>query len=160
MTSLILTAAFHLIVSLEAGTVTLESFFQKECDKGNQSACMKARQLGESAGIRGIIHDRSEHYWESVDTSALMLDQKRPDLQSAYPLVMHDFIQAEIDAGYDVAALQEDRLPVCARHYHDHWLFRKLWWPSYENGQPDWPSIYVYIVDHYYGYCLNSPDVN
>ena len=159
MNTLVLATALNLILALETGTVTLESFFQRECERGDQTACMKAKELDEGTELQGIIHDRSEHYWESVDTSTLMLDQKRPDLQSAYPLVMHDFIQAEINAGYDVA-LKEERLPVCARHYHDHWLFRKLWWPSNEDGQPDWPSIYVYIVDHYYGYCLHSPDLN
>ena len=38
------------------------------------------------------------------------------------------------------------------------WINKKLWYPALENGQPDWPSIYVFIVDHYYGYCLRSID--
>ena len=48
------------------------------------------------------------------------------------------------------------RLPGCANHYHNYWVNKKLWWPTDDAHNPDWASIYVFIVDHYYGYCLKS----
>lgn len=133
--------------------VTMEDFFRRQCEAGNQRACERQAALAEDDHVRQLLDKRAEAFWLEVDTEMLMLDRKRPDLQAAYPLVMQDYIRAQQAYGID-EKLDETRLPQCARHYHNHWINKKLWYPSHDDGSPDWPSIYVFIVDHYYGYCL------
>lgn len=138
-------------------SVTMEDFFRKECEAGKQVACDKLAALTKSLAQQDRLQQRSVEFWKNVDTRALMLDEKRPDLHAAYPLVMHDYIEAK-QADSSSEKLDETRLPQCARHYHDYWINKKLWYPTNEDGTPDWPSIYIFIVDHYYGYCLRSVD--
>jgi len=145
---LIIAAAF------EPHNVTMEEFFRHECEKGDQIACEKMDSLGKGLVIQKRLKVRSETFWQDIDTSLLIQD-KKPNLQEAYPLVMQDFIRSENEAGVN-EQLDKSRLPQCARHYHNYWVNKKLWWPTNEDRTPDWPAIYMYIVDHYYGYCLRK----
>jgi hypothetical protein len=143
-----------LLASFEPHSVTMEEFFKHRCDEGDQSACEKLNNLKKSLIIQKRLDERSEKFWQDIDTSLLIQD-KKPILHDAYPLVMQDFFRTENEAGVD-ENLEVEKLPECARHYHNHWINKKLWWPTNEDGTPDWPSIYIYIVDHYYGYCLRK----
>ena len=143
-----------LVAAVEPHNVTMEEFFRSECEKGDQIACEKLNNLSKDLVIQKRLKARSETFWHDIDTSQLMQD-KKPNLQDAYPLVMQDFIRSQNEAGIN-ETLALEKLPQCARHYHNYWVNRKLWWPTNEDGTPDWPSIYIYIVDHYYGYCLRN----
>ena len=147
----ILTSLFLLAAEAPHG-VSMEDFFRKECDAGKQESCERLALLSEDLVKQKRLTQRSEDFWQDVDTQQLMLD-KKPNLQAAYPLVMHDYFKSEAAAGNN-ETLNEALLPECARHYHNYWINKKLWWPANDDGTPDWPSIYLYIVDHYYGYCL------
>lgn len=143
-----------LVAAIEPHNVTMEEFFRSECENGDQVACEKLNNLSKDLVIQKRLKARSEIFWNDIDTSQLMQD-KKPNLQDAYPLVMQDFIRSQNEAGIK-ETLDTEKLPQCARHYHNYWINRKLWWPTNEDGKPDWPSIYIYIVDHYYGYCLRK----
>jgi hypothetical protein len=143
-----------LVAAVEPHSVTLEEFFRHECEKGDQVSCEKLDSLSKGLVVQKRLKKRSEIFWEGVDTSLLTRD-KKPNLQDAYPLVMLDFIHSENEAGVN-EHLDLEKLPRCAQHYHNHWINKKLWWPTNEDGTPDWPSIYIFIVDHYYGHCLRK----
>ena len=142
-----------LIIAAEPHSVTMQEFFQQQCDKGDQLACQKLESLSKDLVVQKRLTERSEKFWNDIDTTELMLDKKKPNLRAAYPLVVRDFIAAQNAAGVK-EEVREERFPECALHYHDYWINKKLWWPQKEDGTPDWPAIYIYIVDHYYGYCL------
>ncbi len=151
--SKIVIISLFLLVTETPQSVSIEDFFQRECEAGKTQACEKVTELSASRVNQERLEKRSHEFWKEVNTDELMLDPKKPDLQDAYPLVMRDFIKMETEAG-STETLDEERLSQCAAHYHNHWINRKMWWPMLEGGTPDWPSIYNYIVDHYYGYCL------
>ena len=136
--------------------VTVDEFLQRECAAGKQESCIRAKKLEADLVLQQRLEKRAEEFWKDINTTELMLDKKKPDLQRAYPLVMRDYIKMEAEAG-DSQILREERLPQCARHYHNHWINKKMWWPANDDGTPDWPSIYTFIVDHYYGFCLKQP---
>ena len=152
--SLLLFEFLAMVAAAEPHSVTMEEFFRHECDKGDQVACEKLDNLSKDLVIQKRLKDRSENFWRDIDTTLLMQD-KKPDLQDAYPLVMQDFIHTENEAGVK-ETLATEKLSQCARHYHNYWINKKLWWPTNDDGTPNWPSIYIYIVDHYYGYCLKK----
>jgi hypothetical protein len=150
MTELLL--ALVLIASNPPHNFSIQDYFDRECNNGDQEACDRLQQLGESLVRQERLKMRSEEFDRNIN-GHVMLTDKKPDLQAMYPLVMKDYFTSE--AGWGIKeTLAEDRLPECARHYHNHWINKKLWWPTNDDGMPDWASIYIYIVDHYYGYCL------
>ena len=133
---------FPLIVNLllvaagEPHNVTVEDFLLHECQAGKQESCMRAEQLAVDLEKQKRLEQRSGEFWNGINTAELMLDKKKPDLETAYPLVMHDYFRMEAEAG-DKQTLLEDRLPQCARHYHNHWINKKMWWPANDDGTPD-----------------------
>ena len=98
---------------------------------------------------------RAVLFGERVTGKGLMLDKKTPNLEAAYTYAMHDHFKNESEGG-ETLTIDKARLPGCAQHYHNHWVNKKLWWPTDEERKPDWASIYVFIVDHYYGFCLKT----
>ena len=145
-----------LVVAEGPHNVTVEDFLRKECAAGKQESCARADLLSSDLIKQKRLENRSVAFWKDVNTEELMLDKKKPNLEAAYPLVIRDYFKMEAEAG-DKQTLLEDRLPQCARHYHNHWINKKMWWPANDDGSPDWPSIYTFIIDHYYGFCLKQP---
>lgn len=154
MSMKILILSFLLFAEAPQG-VSKEEYFRRQCDAGDQHACEKLAEIEAGIVYQQRLEKRSNEFWKEINTDELMLDEKTPDLQDAYPLVMRDFINMESKNG-STEQLDEERLPQCALHYHNHWVNRKMWWPRLEDGTPDWAGIYNYIVDHYYGYCLRK----
>jgi len=135
--------------------VSLEEFLEKECDKGVQKDCENLADLKSQLVKQKRLQERAVLYGQRINGNGSMLDEKIPDLAGEYPGVMQDHLESEIAAG-ETLSLDEARLPGCANHYHNHWVNKKLWWPTDDEYKPDWASIYVFIVDHYYGFCLKS----
>jgi len=143
------------VAAAQPHNVSLEDFLEKECDKGTQKDCEKLADLKKQLVKQKRLHERAVLYGQRINGNGPMLDEKTPNLEGAYPGVMQDHFESEIAAG-ETLSLDEVRLPGCAIHYHNHWVNKKLWWPTDDDRKPDWASIYVFIVDHYYGYCLKS----
>jgi hypothetical protein len=143
------------IAAAQPHAVSVEDFLVKECDKGVQKDCEKLVDLRVQQVKQKRLQERAVLYGQRINGNEPMLDEKTPNLEGAYPGVMQDHLESEIAAGEDLT-LDEVRLPGCANHYHNHWVNKKLWWPTDDEYKPDWASIYVFIVDHYYGFCLKS----
>lgn len=143
------------VVSLQPLTVSMEDFLQSECNKGVQKDCDKLKELRKQLLKQERLQARAVLYGQRINGKGPMLDEKTPDLEGAYPDVMQDHYESELTAG-EALVLDKVRLSGCAHHYHNHWVNKKLWWPTDKANNPDWASIYVFIVDHYYGFCLKS----
>lgn len=97
----------------------------------------------------------AEAFAEREDVQALV-ENNRPQLAEAYPLVIRDYFSG---AGRD-ELLPEPRPNIvreCARHYEHIWLNRRFIWPTEGDGTPDWAIIYIQALDHYLGFCLRRP---
>ncbi|MCG8323980.1 MAG: hypothetical protein MI673_00565 [Thiotrichales bacterium] len=134
---------------------SFEDLLQYKCDKGNREACQRLQQIRNEKEEADRIQKRVAAFSAELESKQLMLDEKRPDLKAAYPLVMGDYIHAVRDSGSSEELVSLPRLQQCATHYHEHWINKKLWWPN-DDGKPDWADIYVFIVDHYYGFCVKQ----
>jgi len=154
MNALLISLLFA-IAAAQPHAVSIEEFLENECEKGVEKDCEKLADLRVQLVKQKRLQERAVLYGQRINGNGPMLDEKTPDLEGAYPVVMQDHLQSEIAAGEDLT-LDEVRLPGCANHYHNHWVNKKLWWPTDDEYKPDWASIYVFIVDHYYGFCLKS----
>lgn len=134
---------------------TYEDLLQFKCGKGNQEACEKLQVLQIEKQQAERIEQRVTAYAKELEAKNLMLDHRRPDLKSAYPLVMGDYFTSLNESGSEEVMVSQVKLQQCATHYHEYWLNKKLWWPN-EDGKPDWADIYVFIIDHYYGFCVKQ----
>ena len=151
----ILLSGLLMVAVAEPTHVTLEDLLTFKCENGNTKACEEVKQIQKQKELTKVLDDRVAVFSEILENQNLMLDEKRPNLEAAYPLVMSDYFQGLHHAGKLESLVSEAKLAECAGHYHNHWINKKLWWPSNE-GKPDWESIYVFIVDHYYGFCLKT----
>ena len=143
------------IAAAQPHAVNMEEFLEKECQNGVEKDCEKLTDLRVQLVKQKRLHERAVLYGQLINGNGPMLDEKTPNLEGAYPGVMKDHLESEIAAG-ETLILDEVRLPSCAYHYHNHWVNKKLWWPTDDEYKPDWALIYVFIVDHYYGFCLKS----
>lgn len=150
-----LSTSLLLIASNQPHNFTLEDLLKFKCDKGNEKACTELQQIQEDKEDARFLGERVAAFSGELEKRNLMLDEKRPDLAAAYPLVMKDYILGLNSAGKTEELVSQAQLQECARHYHNHWINKKLWWPN-DDGKPNWEDIYVFIVDHYYGYCLRK----
>jgi len=143
------------IAAVQPHAVSMEEFLEKKCQSGTEKDCEELADLKVQLVKQERLQERAVLYGQRLNGNGPMLDEKTPNLEGAYPGVMQDHLESEIAAGEDLA-LDEVRLPRCASHYHNHWVNKKLWWPTDDDYKPDWASIYVFIIDHYYGFCLKS----
>jgi len=151
----VLISLLLVIAAIQPNAVSMEEFLEKECQKGVEKDCETLADLKVQLVKQKRLQERAVLYGQRINGNGPMLDEKTPDLEAAYPGVMQDHLQSEVAAGEDFT-LDEVRLPRCASHYHNHWVNKKLWWPTDDDYKPDWASIYVFIVDHYYGFCMKS----
>jgi len=133
---------------------SLREFQERQCKQGKQESCERAADMlaGEKHAER--IEVLGDKFARNVDRSEREVD-KKPILIKAYTDVLDDYFKVEAENGIKLS-VAADVINLCAEHYHDYWVNRKMWWPTNDAGQPDWSTIYYYIVDHYYGYCLRS----
>ncbi len=133
---------------------SLRQYHQRKCSAGNTDSCKRVAEMlvGERHAER--IVELGDHYAVNVNRSVMEEDNK-PILRKAYLDMLDDYFKAEAEHGVKWVVANEV-LNLCAEHYHDHWRNRKMWWPTDDEGEPDWSTIYYYVVDHYYGYCLRS----
>jgi hypothetical protein len=143
-----------ILVSLSLPAESLREYHQRQCDKGITESCQRAEAMLEGERHADRIVELGDKFAENVDRSVLE-EENKPVLKEAYPLVLSDYFDKEAAKGIK-SAVSKDALNLCAEHFHHHWRDRKLWWPTNDEGKPDWSTIYYYIVEHYYGYCLRQ----
>lgn len=141
-----------LVSADEPKSVSIIDFVEKQCEAGDQRSCERLEELDRDLKRHKRLLEYSASFAGEFNGEDYTYDNK-PDLAGAYAVALKHFFARETEAGYK-NLLQENQLSQCAGHYHNHWRNRKLWWPTKEDETPDWQRIYVYIVDHYYGYCL------
>ena len=133
---------------------TIIDFWQKKCDEGDSKACGKieSNKLAETKLAK--LNQLADAFRDDINAEDFLLDNK-PNLGKAYPQVIKGYLQSVDDPQLG----QGDRYAIeyCAKHFHNYWLNKKFWWPTDAEDKPDWGTIYVYIVDHYHGVCLNQP---
>lgn len=150
-----LISLLFVIAAAQPHAVSLEEFLEKECNRGVEKDCEELANLKLQLVKQERLQTRAVLYGQRINGNGPMLDEKTPNLEGAYSVVMQDHLESETAAG-ETLSLDKVRLPSCANHYHNHWINKKLWWPTDDEHKPDWASIYVFIVDHYYGFCLKS----
>ena len=133
---------------------TIIDFWQKKCDEGDAKACEKieANKLAEVKLAR--LNKLADTFRDTINADEFLIDDK-PNLGKAYPLVINEYL-ASLDNAQPGQG-DKNAIQYCAKHFHNYWLNKKFWWPTDAEDKPDWGTIYVYIVDHYHGVCLNQP---
>ena len=143
-----------LLIYLPVSAESLREFHQRKCEEGKSESCERATAMLEGEQHAERIVELGDKFAITVDRSALE-EENKPKLQEAYLLVLDDYFKQESEKGIK-RAVTKDMLELCAEHFHHYWRNRKMWWPTNDAGKPDWSTIYYYIVEHYYGYCLRS----
>ena len=136
---------------------SLREYHQRKCGDGKQESCQKAEAMLQGEYLAERIIELGDHFATTVNRLQREEDNK-PILKNAYIDVLDDYFKSSTRNGKG-KIINNEIITLCAEHYHDYWRNRKMWWPTDEAGKPDWSTIYYYIVDHYYGYCLALSDL-
>ena len=136
---------------------SLREYHQRKCGDGKQESCQKAEAMLQGEYLAERIVELGDHFATTVNRLQREEDNK-PILKNAYIDVLDDYFKSSTRNGKG-KIINNEIITLCAEHYHDYWRNRKMWWPTNEAGKPDWSTIYYYIVDHYYGYCLALSDL-
>lgn len=136
---------------------SLREYHQRKCGDGKQESCQKAEAMLQGEYLAERIVELGDHFATTVNRLQREEDNK-PILKNAYIDVLDDYFKSSTRNGKG-SITSNEIITLCAEHYHDYWRNRKRWWPTDEAGKPDWSTIYYYIVDHYYGYCLALSDL-
>ena len=131
---------------------TLREYHQRKCNEGEEKSCQRAEAMLQGERLGDRIVELGDHFAGTVDRLKRE-ENNKPILKDAYIDVLDDYFKSSSKKGEGQASNNEI-FTLCAEHFHDYWRNRKMWWPTDEDGKPDWSKIYYYIVDHYYGYCL------
>ena len=131
---------------------SLREYHQRQCNKGIQKSCQKAEAMLQGEYLADRIVKLGDIFATTVNRLQREEDNK-PMLKKAYVDVLNDYFNSGTKEGKELVITNEV-ITLCGEHFHDYWRNRKMWWPTDEKGKPDWSTIYYYIVDHYYGYCL------
>lgn len=142
-------------MSLTANAESITEFHKRQCDAGKQKSCEKYAALSEGEQHAAWIDSLGDKFSPMLKANAMDEDDK-PDLKKAYAMVLGDYFKAELIEHNKQREINDALLEYCSSHYHNYWRNKKMIWPVDENEEPDWPSIYFFIVEHYYGYCLRS----
>lgn len=134
---------------------SITEFHKRQCDAGKQSSCERYAALSEGEEHAAWIDSLGEKFSPTLKTGAMDEDDK-PNLKKAYAMVLDDYFNAELVENNNQRKINSALLEFCSSHYHNYWRNKKMIWPVDENEEPDWPAIYFFIVEHYYGYCLRS----
>ena len=136
---------------------SLREYHQRKCGDGKQESCQKAEAMLQGEHLAERIIELGDHFATTVNRLQREEDNK-PILKNAYIDILDDYFKSSTRNGKG-KIINNEIITLCAEHYHDYWRNRKMWWPTDEVGKPDWSTIYYYIVDHYYGYCLALSDL-
>ena len=136
---------------------SLREYHQRKCGDGKQESCQKAEAMLQGEYLAERIVELGDYFATTVNRLQREEDNK-PILKNAYIDVLDDYFKSSTRNGKG-KIINNEIITLCAEHYHDYWRNRKMWWPTDEAGKPDWSTIYYYIVDHYYGYCLALSDL-
>ena len=143
-----------LLLPVAVQAESLREYHERQCETGVEESCQRAADMRAGEEHAERIVELGDRFARQVERERLEL-QNKPLLGQAYPEVLEDYFNAE--AGNGIAqAISDEVIQLCAEHYNNHWRNRKMWWPTNAVGEPDWSTIYYYIVEHYYGYCLRS----
>ncbi len=141
-------------ICLPVAAESVREFHQRKCSEGISESCERASAMLEGEQHADRIVELGDIFAVNVDRSARE-EENKPILKQAYLDVIDDYFKQESEKGLKLT-VANDMLELCAEHFHHYWRNRKMWWPTTDDGKPDWSTIYYYIVEHYYGYCLRS----
>ena len=150
-----LSALLLCVITNVSQAETIREFHERMCAAGKQASCEKSAALKQGEDHAGWIDQLGDEFSPELAKNAMEEDGK-PDLKKAYELVLADYFQAELREHNKERKINDGLLEFCSSHYHNYWRNKKMIWPVNEQQEPDWPAIYFFIVEHYYGYCLRS----
>ena len=138
----------------EPHSFTIIDFWRGKCEEGDLAACARLETNKRDEKKLAKLNSLASKFETNIVPEDFLLG-KKPNLAKAYPIVIEGYLDAFEEQQNEKPA--KFAIDYCAQHFHKYWLNQKYWWPTNINDEPDWGTIYVYIVDHYHGLCLKRP---
>lgn len=127
----------------------------KSCSDGDQEACVKLRKLVEEDRLRLERLNAQAGAFQADATGLGIQIGGRPDLEKAYPLILHRYLNSDaVQPSHRRRGLDKKLVSICSKSFQNYWLVQQKEWPVLPSGEPDWSTIYLMTLDHYFGHCV------
>lgn len=126
----------------------------ERCSRGDTKACSEIDKLTEKYRSQINRLNTQAEVFQSKAHSLDIENNDRADIKKAYPIILNDYMSSDaVDPVHLKRGLKPNLINICARHLHDLYYKHGKKIPSLESGKPDWGTIYLVVIEHYFRYC-------
>ena len=137
--------------------VAAEDFLDRlmeRCSMGDTQACSKIDKLTEKHKKQLERLNAQADAFQAEAPSLDIENNKKPDIRKAYPIILKRYMSSDtVEPVHRMRGLKPDLVNICSKHLHDLYFIHRKEIPSLESGKPDWGTIYLVTIDHYFRYC-------
>ena len=124
------------------------------CSTGNKKACEEIDQMVEANKNQLEKLNQRASFFQSQSSDLAIQAGNIPDLIKAYPIIIDDYFASDaIGPSHRERGFTKKLLSKCSQQFHEVWINQKKEWPTLPSGQPDWSTIYLQVLDHYFRFC-------
>lgn len=126
----------------------------KSCSEGDEEACAEIDKMGKKhkARIKSLIAQADSF---QADAPFLGIEKvKIPNLRKAYPIILHRYMNSDaLDPVHGSQGVSEKIMNSCGEEFHNLFFLHGKEIPLLESEYPDWGSIYLMTIEHYFQNC-------
>lgn len=124
------------------------------CSAGNQKACHEIEKMAQANKLQVEKLNRRAHSFQAKHTDLAIQVGDRPNLGKAYSIIVKDYFASDaIGSLHRTRGFTEKLLDDCSQRFHEFWINQRKESPTLPSGQPDWSTIYLQVLDHYFRFC-------
>lgn len=125
-----------------------------QCSEGDMQACNEIDKLSKKyeAQLERLNAQADEF---QADAPSLGIEEnKTPNINKAYGIILKRYMSSDtIDPAHKSRGLDDEIVGICGRHLHDLYFSHGKEIPALQSGYPDWGTIYLVAIEHYFGFC-------
>ena len=158
---LLLSLGISVLVPMHVAAEDFLDRLLERCSMGDTQACSEIDKLTDKYKKQ---LERLNAQADAFQTEAPSLGvefNKKPDIRKAYPIILERYMSSDtIEPVHRMRGLKPDLVNICSKHLHDLYFIHGKEVPSLESGKPDWGTIYLVTIDHYFRHCSKQLQYN
>ena len=146
--------AFVLVTHGYAGAKDNLDRLMESCSAGDQKACQEIEQIVEANKSQLEKLNQRADSFQAEHTDLAIQVGNHPNLKKAYSIIIKDYFASDaIGPLHRKRGFTKKLLDECSQRFHEFWINQRKEWPTLPAGKPDWSTIYLQVLDHYFRFC-------
>ncbi len=126
----------------------------ERCSIGNTKACDEIDEIMEKHRAALDRYSARVDAFEAEVPSLNVEHNNKPDIRKAYPIILKHYMSSDaVEPIHRRKGVKPDLVNICSKHLHDLYFIHGKEIPTLESGKPDWGTIYLVTIEHYFRFC-------